>query len=197
MGMPKGDDHSSILLYKTRRRFIKGDDKMGIPLSDWNVSPYRPQYFEIDNTLYRLTQDPFEYSWEWVPLAASSTGTPVITNILSDSDFVAVVGVASIFANDAARAAIQNHDVTIAITDQGSGRFISDKPVSLRHWFGEPNNPFVLTPPKLFTANSSVQITAINNSNVAVVIRATFAGYKAYKLGVDPEKAKQILARAR
>lgn len=125
-------------------------------------------------------KDLFAYSWEQT-VTANTTGAPIVTNILADSDFVAVKGIASMYANVAARTHVEFQDVTVIINDTGSGRNLEDKAIAIRHLFGHPRDPVIYQPPKLFIANSSISLVFANNANADVIIRASMVGYKLFR----------------
>ena len=134
----------------------------------------------VGGVLYRLFKDLFEYSWEATVLANTSS-SPVTVSIQADSDFIAVKGVASMYQNVAGRTHIEYQDMTVLVTDSGSGRNLMDKAAAIRHICGHPQEPVIYQPPKPFVANSVVSVTFTNNSNQDTIVRATMIGYKLYR----------------
>lgn len=54
-------------------------------------------------------------------------------------------------------------DLTIIITDTGSGRNLSNIPIPVTSIFGTGQLPFILPTQKLFQARATVAVTVINN----------------------------------
>lgn len=54
--------------------------------------------------------------------------------------------------------------VTIVITDTGSGRQLSNTPISIPALFGTAELPFILPTPKVYKPRSSISITVANYS---------------------------------
>ncbi|MGH7261286.1 MAG: hypothetical protein ACREI9_11460 [Nitrospiraceae bacterium] len=132
------------------------------------------------STKIKQFEDFFVYSWE-ATIPALSASVPISVTILADSNFYAVKGIGSIFANVAARTPVDFQDIVVTVNDSGSGRNLQDKPVSLRHFFGHPQEPLFFEPYKLFVANSTVSVTFSNLSNADAIVRASMVGYKAYR----------------
>lgn len=123
--------------------------------------------------------DLFAYSWEVLNLAGLGTSSVDVT-ILAESDFLAEVGVGSIY-NQVSKAHIEYQDISVLITDSGSGRQLMDRAVQFRHWFGHPQEPFYFPTPKLFSANSVITILFTELDNVAVDIYGTMFGRKIFR----------------
>lgn len=75
-------------------------------------------------------------------------------------------------------------NVTVAITDQGSGRQLTQNPVPIPSIFGTGRLPFVLPIPRVFRARSSIGIDVVNFDAAATYnIRLSFIGTKLYYAG--------------
>ena len=72
-------------------------------------------------------------------------------------------------------------NVTVQITDTGSGRQILNQPTPIGAIFGDGNLPFILPNPRLFMRNSTIQV-AFTSFEVAATpdIFLGFVGYKIY-----------------
>jgi len=136
-----------------------------------------PFPFEDDDFVYMY--DSFTYNWEQLNLAANGTAT-VSVNILADSNFIAAKGTGSIFAQ-ATKAVITNQDITVRVTDTGSGRDLQNIATQWRHMFGPQDEPMLYTPPKVYPANGTIDILITELDNVAVDIYLTMNGCKQYK----------------
>lgn len=72
--------------------------------------------------------------------------------------------------------------ILLLITNTGSGRQFMDAPQPLNNIAGTGDRPFILPQPKIFTANSTVQVQATNFSGLTdynTII--SFVGTKLYK----------------
>jgi hypothetical protein len=139
--------------------------------------PQVPQVSVID--------DFFAYSTGVLALAAT-VGATVTSNIVvqADSDFVAEKFI--YFADVGATLTSSTAVVPLAqimITDTGSGRQLLNTPVNLDTIAGSGALPYILSRPKLFDANSVVQITLTNRVATAYNIEFVMAGRKRFTLG--------------
>ena len=62
-------------------------------------------------------------------------------------------------------------NMTVLITDTGSGRQLMNSGVPISTLFGEADNPFILPEPKLFTAKSTIQIQVTNFDATAATVQ--------------------------
>lgn len=117
-----------------------------------------------------------------VPLAAGASASDII-NIEADSDFILqkltyqadIVGAAF---TDSARP-IPN--VNVQLIDSGSGRQLMQNPTPIPSMFGTGELPFILSNPRLFAKNSTIQVAYTNfDAAAGYTIRLSFIGYKIY-----------------
>jgi hypothetical protein len=128
--------------------------------------------------------DPFTFIINFLPLAASNTATDnFITQ--ADSGF-AVVKTAFTIASDV-NVAIANISDTpkyapqvITLSDSGSGRDLSNGPVSINTYFGNGERPFIWCRPKVLDPNSTFQARIQNLVATAFNIRLSFHGFKIF-----------------
>lgn len=129
-------------------------------------------------------RDFYSYSAVFTALAAGAAATYQIP-IQADSDFV--VQKQNYFAEVAHAGQTANSRVipliSVLITDTGSGRQIMDKALPLTTFFGTGENPFILPQPKVFKANTILQITASNfDAAQAYNLTLVFIGIKLFQI---------------
>lgn len=116
------------------------------------------------------------------PLAAGATQNDVI-NIEADSDFILQK---LAYQCDIAAAAFTDStrpipNVTVQLVDTGSGRQLMQNPIPIPSIFGTGELPQVLTNPRKFLRNSTIQVAFTNfDAAAAYTIRLAFIGYKIY-----------------
>lgn len=130
----------------------------------------------------RTRRDFYIYTAESLALAAAGNSNTII-NIESDSNFL--LQKFSYQADIAAAAFTANTrpipNVTIQLIDSGSGRQLMQNPVPVSSFMGDGQLPFILPNPRLFLANSTIQIAFANfDTAVTYNIRLSFIGYKIY-----------------
>lgn len=75
-------------------------------------------------------------------------------------------------------------NMTIQVTDTGSGRVLFNNPVPIPSIFGEGELPFILPVERIFDARSSMQVTVANfDAAVTYTTRLSFIGSKIFKYG--------------
>lgn len=75
-------------------------------------------------------------------------------------------------------------NVTLQITDSGSGRNLFNGAIPVPSIFGQGNLPFILPLPRIFRARSNIQIVATNfDAAVDYNLRLAFIGTKIFQLG--------------
>lgn len=114
------------------------------------VSPYRFKDF-------------FSYSTVFSALANGGNATNNI-NIQADSDFrIEKITYFANIANAAQTASTLNApNVSLLLTDSGSGRQLSDAAIPLYATAGTGQWPFILPTPKLLSARATLVVTATN-----------------------------------
>ena len=75
-------------------------------------------------------------------------------------------------------------DVSVQITDTGSGRNLQQLPVNINDLAGSAQLPFVLPVERVFAARSTIQVTFTQNQAVDVYqgLSLVFHGYKTWLL---------------
>lgn len=71
---------------------------------------------------------------------------------------------------------------TLLITDTGSGRQLMNQAIDLTTFLGNGENPFILSVPKIFRANTSINFV-LNNYSAAQIynVRLSLIGAKLYR----------------
>lgn len=128
----------------------------------------------------------FVYSATFTALAAGTTATAQIP-VQADSDFV--LEKMTYFAHLAGAAQTAATRVipnwTLQITDTGSNRLLSDFQIFIPAMFGTGEIPFILPQPKVFRANSVIQlnVTSAEAAN-AYTLQVAFVGHKIFYGGI-------------
>ena len=127
-------------------------------------------------------RDFFVYEAQAVAIAVGGVANDVI-NIEADSNFILqkltyeadLAGVAQTWGTRIVP------NVTVQITDTGSGRQLMQNPVPIPSIFGSGALPFILPNPRLFSRNSTIQVAFTSfEAAVTPTIRLAFIGYKVY-----------------
>lgn len=132
-----------------------------------------------------LNKEFYIYSSNVAALAVAAVVTDNIP-IQADTDFVLEK---LTFHADIAGAALTDSsrvtpNVSILITDTGSNRQLMDASVPLTTFFGTGEIPFILPQPRVFSANSVIQVqyTSFEAVNTPDIFLA-FIGHKVYRAG--------------
>ena len=134
---------------------------------------------------YYVMREFFVYQVPVFASLAAATGTGS-NNLLiqADSDFEWTHGVYQfdIAATQTTWATRFIPNMTIQITDSGSGRFISSAAVPVTSIFGDPDSPRLLPVTKVFSANSNIVFTAVNFDAATATgnLRLSLLGWKLY-----------------
>ena len=131
-----------------------------------------------------FTLDPFTFIINFTPLAASNTATEnFITQ--ADSGF-AIVKTAFTVSSDVNVFVANISDTPkyapflISLSDSGSGRDLSNGPVSINTYFGNGERPFIWSRPKVLDPNSTFTARIQNLVATAFNVRLSFHGYKIF-----------------
>jgi len=130
-----------------------------------------------------IRRDFYVYESEALALTAVTGTANDIINIEADSDFMLQkltyqADIAAAAFTDSTRV-IPN--VTVQIIDSGSGRQLMQEPIPIPSIFGTGELPFILTNPRKFMRNSTIQVAYANfDAAVAYNVRLAFIGYKIY-----------------
>ena len=115
-------------------------------------------------------------------IAVGASANDVI-NIEADADFI--LQKLTFYADIAGAAQTSGTrivpNVTVQITDTGSGRQLMSNPIPIPAIFGSGELPFILPNPRLFRKNSTIQI-AFTSFEAAITpdVLLCFIGYKIY-----------------
>lgn len=133
---------------------------------------------------HQYTLDPFTFVINFLPLTASNTATDnFITQ--ADSGF-ALVKTSFTVASDVNVLVANISDTpkyapfVITLSDSGSGRDLSNGPVSINTYFGTGERPFIWSRPKILDPNSTFQARIQNLVATAFNVRLSFHGYKIF-----------------
>lgn len=117
-----------------------------------------------------------------IPLAAGGSANDII-NIEADSDFILQK---LTYEADIAGAAFTANtrpipNVNVQLIDSGSGRQLMQNPLPIPSIFGTGELPFILSNPRFFAKNSTIQVAYTNfDALIGYSIRLSFIGYKIY-----------------
>lgn len=134
----------------------------------------------------KFRRDFFIYTLAFLALAPN-TSTETAFQIQADSDFE--LEKLSFWCDDATgQSQMQSTrllpDVTIQITDTGTGRQMFNAPVAVPSIFGSGEFPFIMQTTKIFSANASVAVAVSNfNPNDTYNLRLNFIGSKIFRYG--------------
>ena len=140
--------------------------------------------FEFEGKGY-VAKDFYVYEEDFGSLAAAASLTGAIV-IQTDSDFI--LQKLTAMARDGATTFVPpDIQMTVLVTDTGSGRQLVDGAVPLGNLFGSARFPFIMPTPRLFVARSTIEITLTNISGAAAIAfeatKLSFIGFKAYPIG--------------
>jgi hypothetical protein len=131
-----------------------------------------------------FTLDPFTFVINYLPLAASNTATE---NFLTQADSgFAIVKTSFTIASDVNVLVANISDTpkyapqVITLSDSGSGRDLSNLPVSINTYFGSGERPFIWCRPKVLDPNSTFTGRIQNLVATAFNIRLSFHGFKIF-----------------
>lgn len=131
-----------------------------------------------------FTLDPFTFVINFLPLTANNTATDnFITQ--ADSGF-AIVKTSFTIASDVNVFVANISDTpkyapqVVTLSDSGSGRDLSNAPVSINTYFGTGERPFIWCHPKILDPNSTFTARIQNLAATAFNIRLSFHGFKIF-----------------
>ena len=149
-------------------------------------NPMLPMGVEGDPNV--IATDFYNYSVFFTNLAPNTSATTSL-QIEADSDFE-IVKLQQFTISDAAEATPQIStnqvpDVTVLLTDTGSGRQLMNIALPISNIFGSGTLPFILPRTKRLFARStlSVQVTNLNTADTYAYIYLTFSGKKIFTRG--------------
>lgn len=127
-------------------------------------------------------RDFYIYESETVAIAVGASTNDTIS-IEADSDFILQkltyqADIAGATQLDGTRLL---PNVSLQITDTGSGRQLMQNPIPIPSFFGTGQLPFILPNPRLFMRNSTIQIAFTSfEAAITPTVRLAFIGYKVY-----------------
>jgi hypothetical protein len=113
-------------------------------------------------------------------LGASGSATFSFT-VDGDSDFVTTELRGAVYTASYA-AIVANPAILVDVIDSGSGRSPFSQPVLFDNLFGTAQRPGTLPYPKLFRANSTVNVELSNQVATAYVVELAFVGFKVFPM---------------
>lgn len=124
----------------------------------------------------------FIYGANFLAVAPAAAPTQNIA-IQADSDFEVqkLTFASDLNAGVQTSSTITIPQCTMIITDTGSGRQLMNQAIDFTTFFGNAQNPFILSVPKVFKANSNIAIVLTNYSAAQTYnIRLSLIGAKVY-----------------
>lgn len=122
--------------------------------------------------------DYFVYGTDFTPLTASATTRNNIT-INGDADFFILSAViVESYTNNTTF--LPNVPLLFTLTDQSSGRELSNQPIHADNWFGTAQEPKYWDVPKVLRRNSTFAVQAQNLEAVDRNVRVAFHGFKVF-----------------
>jgi hypothetical protein len=109
---------------------------------------------------------------------ASATTKNNIT-INGDSDFF-ILSAVLVETDTGNTTFLPNHPILFTLTDNGSGRELSNTPVHADNWFGTAQEPKYWDVPKIIKRNSTFGVTAQNLEATDRNVRVAFHGFKVF-----------------
>jgi hypothetical protein len=132
----------------------------------------------------QFTLDPFTFVINFLPLAASQTATD---NFITQADSGFAVVKTAFTVSDANNVFVTNISdnpkyapFVITLSDSGSGRDLSNLPVSIDTYFGTGQRPFIWSRPKVLDPNSTFTARLQNLVATAFNVRLAFHGFKIF-----------------
>jgi hypothetical protein len=144
---------------------------------------------QVASTTFNPRENGSDYFWYQAAIAGLSTVAPAqnaVINLDADSDFYCVA-LTSITDIAGAAYAESTQPVALAkvlITDTGSGKALSNGPLTIGAMTGDGKRPYRFVRPRVFIANATIQL-AFTPGNMAAGttynIQIIFHGYKVYR----------------
>lgn len=130
------------------------------------------------------TLDPFDFIINFLPIAASDTAT---NNFITQSDSGFAICKTSFTISDNVNVYVNNISdspryapLTIMLTDSGSGRDLSNFPVTIGSLFGGDRLAYHWSVPKILDPNSTLTARLQNLVATPFNVRLVFHGYKIF-----------------
>lgn len=136
--------------------------------------------------------EPFTYSIPFTAVTGSNPSFSGTIQIQADADFAILQSTYDFALNTAATdapAAELKPNMSVLLTDTGSGRQLMDRLVPINNLFGNAQLPYVWPVPKLLAASSTVQVqvacvNAAMDFGVSVyTLTLSFHGEKRFRIG--------------
>lgn len=125
-----------------------------------------------------VTQDTFSYgvTFRNIPAGGAASGN---ISVQADSDFLIHNQVQ--YCGGASDSARVIPNVTVVLTDTGSGRKLMSEALPVDAIFGSAKLPYILPLPKYLFARSVLQVEVVNNSSAVIpVLHLAFNGVKVF-----------------
>ena len=143
------------------------------------------QILVADGKLYKVWTDFFTYQVPVFTNLAALVGTAtnqVVIQADSDFEWCHAAYEFDLAATQTDYSTRRLPNMTILITDSGSGRQLSNAAVPVMSIFGRPEMPYALPVTKVFKANSTINFTAVNFDAAVATgnLRLSLIGYKIF-----------------
>jgi len=144
---------------------------------------------QVPATTFNPRQNGSDYFWYQAVFAGLSTVAPAqnaIINLDADSDFycVALTTILDIAGAVFTESTQPVGLPKVLITDTGSGKALSNGPLSLGAMTGDGKRPYRFVRPRVFIANATIQLAfSIGNTAAGTTYEGQmiFHGYKVYR----------------
>lgn len=144
---------------------------------------------QVPQTTFNPRQNGSDYFWYQAAIAGLSTVAPVqnaIINLDADSDFyccalTSIADIAGAVFTESTQPVLLPR---VLITDTGSGKALSNGPLSLGSITGDGKRPYRFVRPRVFIANATIQLAFSIGDTAAgstYNIQVIFHGYKVYR----------------
>jgi hypothetical protein len=144
---------------------------------------------QVAATTFNPRENGSDYFWYQAAVAGLSTAAPAqnaIINLDADSDFycVALTTISDIAGAAYTESTQPVNLCKVLITDTGSGKALSNGPLTIGAMTGDGKRPYRFVRPRVFIANATIQLAfSIGNQAAGTTynIQIIFHGYKVYR----------------
>lgn len=141
--------------------------------------------FYTDSLGQKWRKDYFVYSVTALAVPVSGGTSTQQIAVDSDSQFVWEKTAYTSKVNGAIPQTVNTQRLdflTVQITDASSGRNLQNVPTVISTMAGIMGLPFILSQPRIFKENSSINVTFQNNETQALDVSLSFIGYKLFRV---------------
>ncbi len=153
----------------------------GLPVGEMLPLLLNPFWANLDPKILAWPKDFFIYGVEFLPLPNNTTQRQTF-QIQSDSHFLVMAGVGKVTSTDDTTTFLTDVPQLYRIFDAGSGREVMNLAIHYNNLFGTAQLPAYWPYPKIFKANTTVEVEGqnldtVNDRNV----RLAFWGFKLFR----------------